>query len=187
MKKLIMDVDTGIDDALAIAYAITLEDYELIGITAAFGNVDQISSQKNALTILDNLKRSDVKVYPGLMGIEGEGDYVSESLHVHGANGLGGVNFTPSKREAEKTSAIEFLASSIERYGSELVIYTSGPLANIAELYRQRPDLVKKTGKIVSMGGALFVSGNCSPIAEANIYHDAKDANFLLSLGLDIT
>lgn len=186
MKKLIMDVDTGIDDSLAIAYAITLEDYDLIGITAAFGNVDQLTSQKNALTILDILGRSDVKVYPGLMGIEGNNPYVSSSLHVHGPNGLGGVEFAQSKRKAEEISAIEFLSSSIERYGTELVIYAAGPLANLAELFRVRPDLVKRTGKIVIMGGSLFVRGNRTPIAESNIYNDPEDAAFLFSLGLDI-
>ncbi len=181
-----MDIDIGVDDALALAYAVTLEDYELLGITATFGNVDQKTSQTNALTILKALGREDVPVYPGEIGPDGITPYVSRAQRVHGLNGMGDVDFPESEREAEETPAWRFMAESIERYGKELTLYASGPLTNLAKLYRERPDLVEKSGSIVIMGGALFVEGNVSPTAEANTIHDPEAANFLFSLGLDI-
>ncbi len=186
MKKLIMDLDVGIDDALALAYVVTLKDYELIGVTAVFGNVDQKQSQRNALSILKALGREDVPVYPGEIGVDGITPYVSDAQFVHGDNGLGNVDFPSSLRSAEKTPAWLFLSSSIERYGEELVIYASGPLTNLARLFRERPDLVERCGQIVIMGGALLVEGNVSSTAEANLINDPKAADFLFSLGLDI-
>ncbi len=186
MKKLIMDIDIGTDDALALAYAVSLEEYDLIGVTAAFGNVDQKTSQKNALKVLKALKREDVPVYPGEVGADGRAPYVPRAQRVHGENGLGNVDFPDSDRAVESTPAWAFIASSIEEYGKDLTLFASGPLTNLARVYRERPDLVDRSGSIVVMGGALFVEGNVSPTAEANTIHDPEAAGFLFSLGLDI-
>jgi len=187
-RKLILDLDTGIDDALAIAYALGSPEAELIGITATYGNVLMERSVRNSLAVLDILGASSVPVHPGLPHSSTTEDFsVQEiSAFIHGRNGVGEVDIAPSPRSAEATGAVDFIIEASHRYGDELVYVPTGPLTNLAAALEKDPGLAERL-KVVLMGGALSVSGNVSPWAEANISQDPDAADAVLRSGIDAT
>jgi purine nucleosidase len=194
--KLILDIDTGIDDALAIAYTLANSQIELLGCTCTFGNVQATQSARNTLAILHLLGRDDIPVYVGDSHPWGQKSYRIEpsSEKFHGKNGLGDIEIEDSPRKPEKKSADEFLVESVEKYGTELSIVTTGPVADLASFVLNHPTLRSKMGPLTMMGGSLLYGGNATSYAEANFLHDVKAAKFLLSssirktmVGLDVT
>lgn len=187
-RKLILDLDTGIDDALAIAYALGSPEVELIGITATYGNVLMKDSVRNSLAVLDALGADSVPVYPGLPHSSTAEDFavLEISAFIHGRNGLGEAETTPSRRSATTTSAVDFIIEASRRYGEELVYVPTGPLTNLAAALERDPALAGRL-RVVLMGGALTVSGNVSPWAEANINQDPDAADAVLRSGIDAT
>lgn len=196
MKKIILDLDTGVDDALALAYTIGQESVELIGVTTTYGNVTVDAATANSLGILDLLHRSDVPVYEGAAFPWGSSSYVMSDTvkKIHGTNGIGNVDLGENKRKKADKSAVDFLIESARTFGEDLILVTAGPLTNLADAIKKEPEAIKKIGKIVTMGGALTVPGNITPFGEANIIADAAAAKFVLEsdipmmiVGLDVT
>lgn len=196
MKKIILDLDTGIDDALAILYALGSKECELIGITSSYGNVSVDTSIKNSLSILDLVGYSNVPVYRGSDCKLESDTYERREItkKIHGVDGVGDVNIPKSTRNAESKNAIDFLIDACEQYGNELTIVATSPLTNLAKAITKAPNSIKKVGKIVIMGGALTVTGNVTPYAEANIIEDPDAAKIvfesnlpIVMVGLDVT
>ena len=188
MKKIILDMDTGIDDAMAIALAISNPNFDILGFTTTFGNVSTKKSVENTLTILSLLNRDDIPVFMGEEELNGNIYTPSEYVKgIHGANGLGNVSFPKSSKSVQGESAVSFISRMIKKYQKELTIVTTGTLTNLASVYKNDPSLVPLTGKVVVMGGALATRGNVSELAEANIYKNIEGAKFVYSLSLDIT
>ena len=187
-RKLILDLDTGIDDALAIAYALGSPEAELIGITATYGNVLIKDSVRNSLAVLDALGAGSVPVYPGLPHSSTTADFAVQeiSAFIHGRNGLGEAVIAPSVRSAATIGAVDFILEASRRYGEELVYVPTGPLTNLAAALEKDPGLAERL-KVVLMGGALSVSGNVSPWAEANISQDPDAADAVFRSGIDAT
>ena len=189
MINIILDLDTGIDDTLALLYVIARRDeFNLLGVTSTFGNVETETSARNSLTILDLFGRTDVPVFIGERAPEGKTAYqVMPYIHrIHGRNGLGEVDFPSSQRKPEEEGAVSFLSRMITSHPDDLTIVATGPLRNLAEVFRQYPETVKIPHKVISMGGALTVEGNVTPFAEANYYKDPKSASFVFSLPIDL-
>lgn len=190
-RKLILDVDTGIDDALAIAYALASPELELIGVTCTYGNVEVSQAVRNSLAILELFGRTDVPVYAGP---QRSGFEVMEiSQFIHGMNGIGEAELYDAARAVEPLSAVDFLVQSVHRYGDDLVIVPVGPLTTVAEAV-STDDHFATRAHIVCMGGALTVPGNVSPFAEANINQDPEGADLVFRqceditmIGLDVT
>lgn len=187
-RKLILDLDTGIDDALAIAYALGSPEVELIGVTATYGNVLMKDSVRNSLAVLDALGADSVPVYPGLPHSSTAEDFavLEISAFIHGRNGLGEAETAPSGRSAATTGAVDFIIEASRRYGEELVYVPTGPLTNLAAALERDPALAGRL-RVVLMGGALTVSGNVSPWAEANINQDPDAADAVFRSGIDAT
>ena len=187
-KKLILDLDTGIDDALAIAYALGSPEAELVGVTAAYGNVLMEESVRNSLAVLDILGADSVPVHPGLPHASTAEDFAVQeiSTFIHGRNGLGEADIAPSTRSAAATDAVDFLIEASRQYGEELVYIPTGPLTNLAAALDQYPGLVERLD-VVLMGGALSVSGNVNPWAEANISQDPDAADTVFRSGVSTT
>ena len=120
MTKLILDLDTGVDDALAIAYALGSPEVELIGITGTYGNVLLEQGVRNALAITELLGHPEVKVYKGIPHSEAtDGFEVLEiSKFIHGNNGIGDVDIPDSTREAETEPAVDFIIDAVKTYGN---------------------------------------------------------------------
>lgn len=188
MQKFILDVDTGVDDALAVLYAIGEEQSDLIGITTTYGNIDVKKATQNTLDILNLVERTDIPVYEGSShSLAGEG-YIRREVtaRIHGENGIGDIQIEPSERMPEEQDAIDFIIESAHQYGKDLKIVAVGPLTNLARVYQKDPAALAQVEEIVIMGGALTVPGNASKFAEANILEDAEAAKIILESGLPL-
>lgn len=202
-RKLVLDLDAGIDDALALAYALGSPEVELVGITASFGNVTAERGARNALALLDLLGHPEVPVYLGATHARAaEAPFAPGApvRRIHGDNGLGNVELPDARDEpvrAEPTdgnAAAGFLAEAAERYGDELLYVPTGPLTNLAAVLEATPALAGLLPRVTFMGGALTVPGNVTPCAEANVANDPEAADLVLRsgqptrmVGLDVT
>ena len=189
MKKLILDLDTGVDDALAISYALGSPEVELIGITGTYGNVLVEQGVRNALAVTDLLGHPEVKVYQGLphSSTTDHFDVLPISAFIHGNNGIGDVDIPDSNRSVETESAVDFIIDAVKTYGKDLVYVPTGPMTNIAAALKKAPEIKDEIGEIVLMGGALTVPGNVNAWTEANISQDPDAADYLFRSGAPVT
>lgn len=189
MPNLLLDLDTGVDDSIALALAAIESSVNLVGVTATFGNVTTDVGARNALNILSLVGRTDVPVYEGAYHALNQQHFHPHdvSTRIHGKNGVGQVSFPRSPREVESESAIDFIISSMHSYNNDLTIITTGPSTNLATVLKREPDLTSWKGKVVLMGGALTVRGNVNHFAEANISQDPEAAKIVFESGLDVT
>lgn len=155
--KILLDLDTGIDDALALTYAIGLPDVELLGVTTTFGNVTVETAVKNTINILGLLGKSDIPVFEGAPHAWKADSYEpDEILHrIHGRNGIANVDLGEAKRQKADGNAVDFIIETAEKYGGQLTLITTGPMTNLANAIKKNRKAIEKIGKIVSMGGAL--------------------------------
>lgn len=195
-QKIILDVDTGVDDAMAIAYAVAAPNVDLIGVVNSYGNVLVHQAAKNSIEILDMLGATDVPVFEGQPhSLESDSFEVMEvSEHIHGKNGIGNVELPASSRQIQEKSGVDFMIEAAHKYGKNLTIIPTGPLTNLALALRKDPEIVDLIGNVTLMGGALTVPGNVTDAAEANINQDATAANEVFRsklhdtmVGLDVT
>ena len=185
-KKLLLDMDTGVDDALAIAYAVGC-GAEIAGITCGFGNVETAEAVRNTLDLLSLLGRPEVPVFAGDAGPDGQPFRVSEACRkIHGENGIGNVSL-PHHGKPSPLPAHRFILDAARKEGDALVIVCTGTLHNLARAILEDREAVAKAHSIVFMGGALTVEGNVTPYAEANIANDPEAAKIVLESGLPMT
>lgn len=187
--KLILDLDTGIDDALALTYALGHPEAEVIGVTTTFGNVTIEQATSNTLNLLSLLNSQHIPVFEGAAFPWGATEYqTTDDLHrVHGFNGVGNVKLPESKETRNTESAVDFFLRAAKTYGNDLTIVTAGPLTNLAEAIKKDNEAISKVGHIVMMAGALTVPGNLTPFAEANILNDPLAAKFVFNSGVPFT
>ncbi|WP_181999069.1 nucleoside hydrolase [Corynebacterium diphtheriae] len=188
MKKIILDLDTGIDDALALAYTLGSPELDLIGVTTTYGNVLVETGVRNDLALLELFGRSDVPVFAGeLHALAKDGFEVLEiSAFIHGKNGIGEAEVAEPVGVVQELSAVDFLIESVERYGDELIIVPTGAMTNIAAAMK-KSETFARDAQIVFMGGALTVPGNVSQWAEANVNQDPEAADIMVRNAGDIT
>lgn len=170
-----VDCDTGVDDALALAYLVARPEVDLLGVGSVSGNIDAATAARNTLDLLALLDRADVPVAVGahdpLVGL-----YRGGAAHVHGDNGIGGVVLPEAATQPIAESAAELLVRLATENPGRLRVLAVGPLTNLAlalRLERRLPELV---AELTIMGGAALVPGNVTPVAEANIHNDAEAA-----------
>lgn len=186
-KRVLIDTDTGVDDALALILALRSPGISVEAITTVAGNVEVSKCTRNVRAIFRLLQ---LKHPPPLA--QGAGKPLARKLftapEVHGTDGLG--NTQGPVRRTEKHSegdAVGLIIECCERYGKDLTIVALGPLTNIALAWRENPSALRKIRRIVSMGGAFDVRGNTGPVAEFNYYVDPEAAQIVLNSGLPIT
>lgn len=189
--KIILDLDTGIDDAMCLTYVLGSPEVELIGVTGVFGNVQVEQGVRNARAILALYGQNHIPVIAGAAGPEqGSGPYEVEEIveFIHGHNGIGNIELPDATNPAttDAKDAADFLIQSFHRYGQDLIIVPTGPETNIVEAMRRDEDFARGA-RIVLMGGAVTVPGNVRPWSEANIFGDPDAANYLLRTALQIT
>ncbi|MBP9722812.1 MAG: nucleoside hydrolase [Gammaproteobacteria bacterium] len=184
--KIILDTDPGIDDAMALLYAINHPDIEILGLTTIFGNLATVDTTKNALDLLAHFGCEDIPVAKGSdqplkKVVNSYADFV------HGQNGLGNVSIGSAKKTAHQLSAAEFIVEQILRYPHEVTLVAIAPLTNLALALQLEPKIASLVKQVVIMGGAYRVNGNISPVAEANIYNDPHAADQVLNAGWPVT
>lgn len=186
-KRILLDVDTGIDDALAILYAVKLPHVRIEGITTGFGNVDARQATRNTLDVLKLAEAEEL--IPVAMGedkplVRPRREF---SAVIHGANGLGGFELSPSRQQPLEEHAVDFILRKIKQFPHELTLVFTGRLTNLAVAIARDPSIVRKVHRLVLMGGALKVPGNITAVAEANIHGDPEAAHLVFESGIPIT
>jgi inosine-uridine nucleoside N-ribohydrolase len=183
MKKIIIDTDPGVDDSIAILFAIASK-LNIIGLTTTYGNSSITNTTRNALTILDILK-SNIPVYQGSAKPIVKQAILAKS---HGKNGLGEFSLKSLKRKKENISAIQFYINTLEKNKDKSIdILCLGPTTNLALLNKIRPDLVSKINQVIILGGVFFENGNITPKAEFNVYCDPEALRIVLSINVSKT
>ena len=179
---IILDVDTGIDDALALAFAVRSPEAELVAVTTLAGNVSVELTTANTLAVLDWLGRSDVPVHQGASRplIRPHRD----ATYFHAANGLGGADLPASGRALGPDRGPAAVIRLARERPREVVLVCLGPLTNLAIALNVAPELPTLLGGVVVMGGAFEVPGNITPHAEYNIFADPEAAQQVFSAGL---
>jgi len=174
-RPIYFDCDTGIDDALALAYLLASPEIEIAGIGTVSGNTDSARAAVNTLDLLALAGRPGVPVAVGAHDPL-VGEYHGGAPHIHGRNGVGNVELPASGLVPVEETAAEMLIRLSNEYPGELEVITIGPLTNIAIALALDPSLPSRVKEVTIMGGAAMVPGNITPMAEANIYNDADAA-----------
>ncbi|KAL2339357.1 hypothetical protein Fmac_007297 [Flemingia macrophylla] len=185
-KKIIIDTDPGIDDAMAIFLALRSPEVEVIGLTTIYGNVYTTLATRNALHLLEVAGREDIPVAEGSHVTLTKGTKLRVADFVHGTDGLGNQNFPPPKGKPLEESAASFLVHQAKVNPGKVTVVALGPLTNIALAIQLDPEFAKNIGQIVLLGGAFAVNGNVNPAAEANIFGDPDAADVVFTSGADV-
>ncbi|KAG2255004.1 hypothetical protein Bca4012_091836 [Brassica carinata] len=185
-KKIIIDTDPGIDDAMAIFVALKSPEVDVIGLTTIYGNVYTTLATRNALHLLEVAGRTDIPVAEGTHKTILNGTKLRVADFVHGEDGLGNQNFPPPEGKPIEKSAPEFLVEQAKLHPGEITVVALGPLTNIALAVQLDPEFSKNVGQIVLLGGSFAVNGNVNPASEANIFGDPEAADIVFTCGADI-
>jgi inosine-uridine nucleoside N-ribohydrolase len=193
MRKIIIDTDPGIDDSMAIFYALESPELDVVGITTVFGNVAVDLCTANALRLLEIAGRTDIPVAAGA-GRPLNGHHARHAAFVHGDDGQGNVHLPPPQGKPVSLHAAQFIIEQVMAAPGEITLVALGPLTNLALALHLKPEIVNHIPEIVLMGGSAFSDGNASPAAEANILSDPESADIvfgarcpLTMVGLDVT
>ncbi|MEO5318072.1 nucleoside hydrolase [Arthrobacter sp. CC3] len=174
MQSVLMDVDTGIDDALALVYLASLPDVEFVAVTASPGNVDAHQVARNTLAILELCGRRGVEV---AVGAEGPLSIpLVTTPETHGPQGLGHAVLPPPAGTVSARHAADLWVEAARARPGELTALITAPLTNFALAIRREPRLPELLGKVVIMGGSFYHQGNTTPTAEWNTHVDPHAA-----------
>ena len=183
-QKLILDVDTGTDDAVALMLAALHPDLELVGATTVNGNVPVDYCTENSLRTFDWIG-VPIPVYEGVTRPIARADFpvprgdIQSSSAVHG----GYLDIPPSRSNKQATSAVEFLVETYRATTDEIILVPVGPLSNIATALTLEPRLRDRIPELMIMGGAHH-HGNVTPRAEFNIWADPEAARVVMNSGV---
>ncbi len=184
-RPVLMDVDTGIDDALALMLAARSPEIELLGCTSVAGNVTVEQTTRNTLAVLELAGRGEVPVAVG--AARPLVRRLTTATYFHGPQGLGRLDLPAPKAAPLATPAPQYLVEMANRYAGELTLIAVGPLTNLAMALLLDPHFGRKLGHLVIMGGAVRVGGNITPVAEANFYNDPEAAQAVMTCGAAIS
>ncbi len=183
--RAILDVDTGVDDAMAIALAVAAPTIDLVAVTTVAGNVELEHTTRNTLRVLDFIGATHVPVYRGMSRPLDRPLHTAS--HIHGTDGLGGADIPQSTRTVEALSAPQYLIDAARHSPGELTFIFVGPLTNLAVAVALEPELPRLVKRLVIMGGAFRMPGNTTATAEFNIFADSMAAAQVLAAGFDAT
>ena len=187
MQKILIDADTGIDDSIAILYALRCPDVRVVGITTGCGNTDAAQAAENTLRLV---KMAGVS-YPVPVAI-GEnkplgGEWEGPVPHIHGKNGVGDVELAPTEQKPLAEHASDFILRQAREQGRDLTIVTLGRMTNLALALEKEPNLPSMVKNVVFMGGTFRHPGNVTPVSEANLFGDPEAADRVFQAGFDLT
>ncbi|SMY08937.1 nucleoside hydrolase [Flavimaricola marinus] len=181
---IIIDTDPGIDDAIALLYALR-SGQDIVAITTVAGNLGLSVTTGNAARVLAVAGR-DLPIHAGA-DAPLHGDAKPE-IGIHGDDGLGGVAFPEPATPSSTIGAVDAMIDLVNTHEpGAITLFCLGPLTNLAQLIDMAPDCAKRLGRVIAMGGALDEPGNAGARAEFNLAHDAHAADIVLSAGLDLT
>ena len=171
-RKIILDVDPGIDDAVALCLALGDPSLDVLAVTATGGTVSPEQATINVQAIVEQL---DPPRWPRLGMASTDQMLRADGRHLFGANGLCGAHFAVAQRHHQHSS-VKVICDEVRAAPGEVTIVATGPLSNIAAALQQQPDLASLIGHLIILGGTLGGPGNVTAAAEFNIYCDAEAA-----------
>lgn len=179
-----MFCDPGIDDSVAIMYSILDPEIELVGVVTSYGNLTKEQATANATYLLQLAGRSDIPVIPGTSKpVQEEGITIYPGIH--GADGIGPIKIPNDfQYHVYPFDTIRYI---IERFREELIIVDTGRSTTLATAFILYPELMKMVNSYYVMGGAFFVPGNATALAEANFYGDPTASNFIVKTAHNLT
>ena len=180
--KMILDCDTGHDDAIALMVAAKHPAIELLGVTVVAGNQTLDKTLPNTLNVCQRLG-IDVPVFGGMPLPLVREQFVAGDIH--GESGLDGPVFEPLTLKPQPEHAVNYLINTLLASNGDITLVPVGPLTNIATAMRMQPAIIPKIKQIVLMGGAYGL-GNSTPAAEFNIYADPEAAHVVFGSGVPI-
>ena len=177
----ILDVDTGIDDAMALMFAALRPEFNILAVSCVAGNAELAQVGRNTREVLDLAGASDVPVFLGAEKPLAQD--AAPAGHVHGSNGLADLHpadyGTVGIGAVDARPAVEGLRDIILRNPRPVTIVELAPMTNLAMLFEQYPEVLGNVDKVWVMGGAATV-GNATPVAEFNTWHDPEAADICL-------
>ncbi|MBR2801587.1 MAG: ribosylpyrimidine nucleosidase [Erysipelotrichaceae bacterium] len=182
-RKMILDCDTGHDDAIALMVASKHPQIDLLGVTVVAGNSTLPKTLRNTLNVVQHLGL-EVPVYAGCDRPLVRDQDVADDIH--GESGLDGPVFPELHIQAQEKHAVLYLIETLLASEGDITLVPVGPLTNIAMAMRLEPKIVPLIKEIVLMGGAVGL-GNATPAAEFNIYADPEAAHIVFTSGVPVT
>ena len=183
-RRVIIDTDPGIDDAMAILLALNSPELKVEALTVVAGNVEAPQGLENALKIVSLAGRCDIVVAGGA------GHPLNQKLITaqfwHGKNGLADVELPPTKCKVDRRFGPDLIIELVHAYPHEVTLIPVGPLTNIALAVSKDPSIVSLVRDVVIMGGSVS-GGNVNGASEANIYNDPEAAQIVFNAGWTVT
>jgi len=186
-RRIIIDTDPGIDDAIAILLALAHpEALEVLGIVAVAGNLPLGLTERNARRVCELAGRADIPVYAGCSRPMLRALATAE--HIHGETARDRLLLPEPTMALRPEHGVDYLIETLrgEEAGA-ITLCALGPLTNIAMTLVKAPEVAGRIAELVIMGGACFELGNVTPAAEFNIYVDPHAAVIVLDSGIPIT
>ena len=181
----LLDVDTGVDDACALLLAALHPGIDLRAVTCVGGNAPLPDVVRNTLTVLEVCGRGDVPVGAGASHPLLERPV--DARHVHGDDGMADLGWAPPTTQPDERHAVDLLRQVVDEahaQGTPLTVVPLAPMTNIALLARMYPESFARIGRIVFMGGGAMVS-NATAAAEFNVFHDPEATAVVLDTTAD--
>lgn len=185
-RKVIYDTDPGVDDAMALYFALAHPGIDVVGITTTFGNVTVEQAASNALYLTALVNRST----PVTQGVKTPWCKPGEAPpdFIHGADGLGNLpKRMPTSNRLDPRSSAQFIVDMARQQPGEITLVAVGPLGNLATALKLEPELPHLLREVIIMGGTVVEPGNVSPVAEANIWNDPHAADHVFTAGWQLT
>ncbi len=184
--KVIYDTDPGVDDAMALYFALAHPTIEVVGITTTFGNVTVEQAATNAL-YLTALAGRDIPVTKGVATPWHKAPEAPPA-HIHGADGLGNLGARRKvDRQVDPRASAQFIVDMARAHPGEITLVAVGPLGNLSLALLIEPQLPTLVREVIVMGGTVAEPGNVSPVAEANIWNDPHAADRVFTAGWKLT
>ena len=185
--KVIYDTDPGVDDAMALYYALAHPGIDVVGITTTFGNVSVAQAATNALYLCAIAGQPQIPVTRGVASpmvrqSEAKFDFI------HGADGLGNLTSrVASTNTLDPRSSAQFIVDMARAEPGQITLVAVGPLGNVALALQLEPQLPQLLKEVIIMGGTVLEPGNVSPVAEANVWNDPHAADKVFTAGFKLT
>lgn len=183
--SLVVDTDTGSDDAVALLMAARLPGVAVRAVTTVYGNIGVDQATRNALLSLDIAGRSDIPVHQGIsqpmLRMQEDAEFV------HGSDGMSNVPLGQPSRAADPGHAVDVLRDIARNEPGQHTLVTLGPLTNIAAALLIDPDFLQAFRRVVIMGGAFDGVGNVGRAGEFNIWSDPEAAKIVVDASGSVT
>lgn len=192
MKRILLDCDPGIDDSVAILFALKSPALKVQAITAVSGNLTADQTAINVLKMLELIGAEDIPVSRGMMKPLVR-PYPKDPFF-HGHDGLGNTNLPHPKLRLDPRFAADLIVETVDQFSDDITLVATGPLTNIALALMKDPTIVDKVERLILIGGAFgfnqyayqFATGD-NPVSEWNIYVDPEAARLVFHSGVPIT